>query len=70
VGVGRGPLAALCNISLAVSKVTRMSGAADIISQWKESADDTNFPHIYIASSHFHDVLVAKLSLTGLVAIK
>jgi hypothetical protein len=44
-----------------------MSGAADIISQWKDDADDTDFPSVYIASSHFLDVLVAKLSLTGLV---
>lgn len=64
-----GPLAALCNLSLAVAKITRMSGAADIISQWKEDADDTDFPCVYLASSHFHDILLAKLALTGRVAV-
>ena len=60
----------LCNISLAISRATQMSGAADIISAWKENADDTDFPHVYLASSHFHDILLAKLALTGRVVVE
>lgn len=68
--LGGGPLAALCNVVLAISKVSRMSGAADIISRWKEDADDTDFPHVYLTSSHFHDILLAELALTGRVGVK
>jgi hypothetical protein len=41
-----------------------MSGAADIIAQLMEDADDSDYPHSFIASEDFCDILDAKLLLT------
>jgi hypothetical protein len=30
-----------------------MSGAADVIAQLKDDADDSDFPHVYLASTDF-----------------
>jgi hypothetical protein len=53
----------LCNLKLAVARVLKMSGAADIIAQLMEDADDSDFPHSFIASEDFCDILDAKLLL-------
>jgi hypothetical protein len=42
-----------------------MSGAADIILQLMEDADDSEFPHSFLASEDFCDILDAKLLLKG-----
>ena len=41
----------------------RMSGAVKVISQLIEDADDSDFPHVYLASDDFCDILKAKLVL-------
>ena len=63
--LGPGPDPLLCNFQLAVARVLKTSGAAELIMQWMEDADDSDFPHVYIASSEFCDILVAKLLLSG-----
>jgi hypothetical protein len=63
--LGQGPVPSLCNIKLAVARVLRMSGAAEVIRQLMEEADDTDMPHIYLASPAFCNVLSAKLVLSG-----
>jgi hypothetical protein len=55
----------LCNLQLAAARVLKMSGAADIIAQLMEDADDSDYPHSFIASEDFCDILDAKLLLTG-----
>jgi hypothetical protein len=40
-----------------------MSGAADIVAQLMEDADDSDFPHSFIASEDFCDILDAQLLL-------
>jgi hypothetical protein len=40
-----------------------MSGAADIIVQLVEDADDSDFHHNFLASENFCDILDAKLLL-------
>ena len=42
-----------------------MSGAAEVIAQIVEDGDDTNFPHIYIASPEFCNILTAQLQIAG-----
>jgi hypothetical protein len=42
-----------------------MSGAADVIAQLKNDADDTDFPHVYLALTHFANILTAKLLLNS-----
>jgi len=61
--LGVGPLPLLCNLQLAVARVLKMSGAADIITQLMEDSDDSDFPHNFIASNDFCDILDAKLVL-------
>ncbi|KAF8330338.1 uncharacterized protein EI90DRAFT_2922141 [Cantharellus anzutake] len=63
--LGPGPNPLLCNLRLAVARVLRMSGAADIIAQMIDDGDDTDFPHVYIASPAFCDILTAQLQLAG-----
>jgi hypothetical protein len=63
---GGGPDPFLCNIQLAVARVMKMSGAAEIIAQFREDADDSDFPRVYIASDNFCDILDAKLVLKGI----
>jgi len=61
-----GPLPLLCNLQLAVARVLKMSGAAEVIAQLKEDADDSDFPHIFLSSDDFCDILDAKLLLKGI----
>ena len=56
----------LCNLRLAVARVLKMSGAADIIAQLMEGADDSGFPHNFLAFENFCDILDAKLLLEGI----
>jgi hypothetical protein len=61
----KGPLPILCNLHLAIARVLKMSGAADVILQWKEDADDGDLLHAFIASEEFCSILDAKLLLSG-----
>ncbi|KAH9970929.1 hypothetical protein BJV74DRAFT_783921 [Russula compacta] len=45
--LGFGPNPALCNLQLAMARVLRMSGAAEVIAQIMDDGDDSDFPHIY-----------------------
>jgi len=63
--LGSGPNPSLCNLRLAVARVLRMSGAAEIIAQIVDDGDDSDFPHVYIASSEFCNILTAQLQLAG-----
>jgi len=65
VKLGPGPLPALCNLQLAVARVLNASGAVDVLDRMREDADDSDFPHIFIASNYFCDVLTAKLLLNS-----
>ena len=60
-----GPLPSLCNLQLALARVLKMSGAAELIAQIIEDGDDSDFPHVYVASPAFCDVLTAKLLASG-----
>ena len=42
-----------------------MSGAANIILEWKDHADDDGSYRLFIASEEFCDMLDAKLFLSG-----
>jgi hypothetical protein len=64
-----GPKPVLCNLHLAVARVMSMSGAAKVIMQLMEDADDLDFPHNYVASKEFCDILDAKLLLAGCLYI-
>ena len=64
--LGVGPLPLLCNLQLAIARVLKMSGAADIIMQLMEDADDSDFPHSFLASENFCNILDAKLLLEGI----
>jgi hypothetical protein len=63
-GVPGGPLPALCNLQYAVARVLRMSGAADMIAELKDDADDSDLPN-YVASTDFSNILTAKLLLNS-----
>ena len=63
--LGAGPLPLLCNLQLAVARVLKMSGAANIIWRLMEDADDSDFPSNFIVSENFCDILDAKLLLNG-----
>jgi hypothetical protein len=63
--LGTGPLPLLCNLQLAVARVLKMSGAAELIAQIIEDGDDSDFPHVYVASPAFCDVLTAQLLASG-----
>ena len=63
--LGTGPYALLCNLQLAVARVLKMSGAAELIAQIIEDGDDSDFAHTYVASPAFCDVLDARLLASG-----
>jgi hypothetical protein len=42
-----------------------MSGAADIIAELMDDADDSDLPHNFLASEYFCDILDAKLIIKG-----
>lgn len=63
--LGPGPLPLLCNLQLAVARVLHMSGAAEIIAQLQDDADDTAFPRVYLVSEDFCHILDAKLLISG-----
>ncbi|KAF5376509.1 hypothetical protein D9615_008688 [Tricholomella constricta] len=63
--LGSGPLPFFCNMHLAISRVLKMSGAAQTIAQLKEDADDSDFAHVFLSSSDFCDILDAQLLLAG-----
>jgi hypothetical protein len=63
--LGRGPSPILCNFHLAVARALNTSGAAELITQWKDEADDSDFPHVYLASEDFCRILDAQLLLSG-----
>jgi hypothetical protein len=62
--LGEGPLPTLCNLRYAVARVFRVSGAADVIAQLKDDADDSDIP-LYLASTDFASILTAKLLLNS-----
>jgi len=47
-----------------VARVLKMSGAAELIAQVMEDADDIEFPHMYHASDDFTNILTAKLLIS------
>ena len=61
----KGPNPILCNLHLAVARVLRASGAMDVITEWQDEADDSDFPHSFLASEEFCQILDAKLLLSG-----
>ncbi|KAF8133265.1 hypothetical protein EV363DRAFT_1295460 [Boletus edulis] len=63
--LNNGPTPRLCNLQLAVARVLKLSGAADIILEWKDLADDDGYYRPFIASEEFCDMLDAKLFLSG-----
>ena len=63
--LNKGPLPKLCNLQLAVARVLKMSAAADIILRLEDEADDSDFPHVFIASEEFCKILDARLLLSG-----
>jgi len=63
--LGTGPILRLCNLQLAVARVLKMSGAADIILEWKDEADDDGLSRLFISCEEFCDILNAKLLLSG-----
>jgi hypothetical protein len=74
IAFGRGPEAAqllsgphplLCNLQLAVARVLRMSGAAELIAQIIEDGDDSDLPQAYVSSPAVCDVLTAQLLASG-----
>jgi hypothetical protein len=60
-----GPIPRFCNLHLAVARAMKMSGAADIVLEWKEQADDDGMFRLVVASEDFCHMLDAKLFLTG-----
>ncbi|KAF8133266.1 hypothetical protein EV363DRAFT_1397502 [Boletus edulis] len=63
--LGNGPLPKLCNLQLAVARVLKTSGAADIILEWKDDADDDGCYRLFSASEEFRKMFDAKLFLSG-----
>ena len=56
-----GPWPTPCNLQLAIARVLKMSGAADVILQCKEDADEGDLAHTFIASEQFCSILDARL---------
>ena len=48
-----------------MARVLNMSGAAEIIAQLKDDADDTDFSNVYLVSEDFCNILSAKLLMSG-----
>ncbi|EDR03339.1 uncharacterized protein LACBIDRAFT_295301 [Laccaria bicolor S238N-H82] len=67
--LGGGPLPLFCNVQLAVARVLRMSGAAEVVMQLRADSDDSDTPHAYVASDYFLDILDAKLHLQSIIVI-
>jgi len=63
--LNKGPNSKICNLRLAVARVLKMSGAADIILKWKDEADDDGLSRLQIPSDEFCDILSARLRLSG-----
>lgn len=63
--LNRGPHPVLCSIRLAISRVLDASGAAEVITQLMRDADDADCPHVALKDKDFHDVLNAKLLISG-----
>jgi hypothetical protein len=61
--LGGEPLPALCNLRYSICRILRMSCAADVIAQLEDDADDSDFLHVYLASTDFANILTAKLLL-------
>jgi hypothetical protein len=53
----------LCNLQHAVMCALRMGGAVEVIGQLKDDADDSEFAHVYLASTDFCNTLSALLLL-------
>ena len=68
--LNQGPLPKLCNLQLAVARVLKTSGAADIIAEWKDNAaDDDGRPHVLIPPEEFFSILDSKLLLSGRASV-
>lgn len=72
--LNRGPSPLLCNLHYAVSKVLGMGGAADVIAQWKDDADDSDFPHVYLSClnrllQHFVGKIAAELGVGSCIRV-
>ncbi|KAF8550976.1 hypothetical protein OG21DRAFT_1487340 [Imleria badia] len=63
--LNNGPIPRLCNLQLAVARVLKMSGAADVILEWNDRADDDGCYHLFVDSEEYCDMLDAKLFLSG-----
>jgi hypothetical protein len=63
--LGPGPLPLLCNIRLAVARALKMTGAAGLIAELKEDADDGEILPIYLSSDDFSRILSAMLLVSG-----
>lgn len=65
--LGKGPSPSLCNLHLSVARVLKMSGAADLIRNLMEDAEDADadFCPIFHTSEDFSNTLTAKLLVTG-----
>lgn len=63
-GFPRGPLPVLCNLHYAVAHALRVSGAADLIAQLKDDADDSALPND-ATPMDFAKILTAKLLLNS-----
>lgn len=60
-----GPKPELCNLQLAIARVLKMSGAADVILEWKDEMDDEGCHSLFITSEEDCDMLHTKLLLSG-----
>jgi|SRR6266545_7028342 len=64
-----GSIPHLCNLQLAVAHILKMSGAADIILEWEDQADDNGLFCLFISSEEFCDMVDAKLLLSGRMVV-
>lgn len=62
-GEGEGPSPLLCTIHLALARVLRTSGAAEVVRMVMDEADDGDVLNSYIVDEESCDVLAAKLRL-------
>jgi hypothetical protein len=62
--LGGGPKPILCNLQLAVARVMRMSGAAELIAKWQKDVDDAD-SQIYLTPEDFSNVVGMRLLLSG-----
>jgi hypothetical protein len=59
-----GPHPLLCNLQLAVARVLKMSGAAELIDKWQKDVDDAD-SQIHLTMEDFSNVLDKRLLLSG-----